>query len=739
MSKHLRSDSTPLFDDQPELYEIWSENNNSSIDMGAITKWQASTKYLWVCPAGHEYWATPRYISNDQRCPYCAGKQVLEGFNDLACVEPDKAELYDKKRNTLSPHEIMYGSSKRVAWKCSEGHTWNQSPRQFKLNSGCPVCKKRIIVTGQNDLATTHPELALEYASTNSIPANNIGSNTTMRADWVCQVGHTWSAVIRERVGGKGCPVCSNNLILPGVNDFATEHPELVGEWDFELNQKQPDEIASGSGQQAHWVCGLGHKWTTPVFRRSNGRGCIYCANRAVWPGFNDLESRFPIIAAEWDYKKNALRPDEVLFGSNLQANFKCSEGHSYKTKIGRRTLSGSGCPVCLGFEVQRGVNDLLSQRPKLAARWSNKNETTPDRVYKNSAKMKYIFECEHGHEYRVAPQSASDEYCPTCSNKEFEPGFNDLKTVNKSLALEFVSAGEETNPRMVPSWSTIRANWKCYLGHTWVAAVRDRVLGHNCPYCGFKRVWTGFNDLAKMYPEAAEEWDYQKNQQVPEKVIAHSPKKFWWLCKLGHSYEQSLRNKVVKSHGCSICSNRKLLVGFNDLEFRFPELASEWHSEKNQQSPHEIIFGSPNKVWWKCSAGHEWQAAPATRVRGIGCQSCNSGGFNPAAPANVYFLIHEALGARKVGIRGVDSSRLRNFELTGWSCLKEFVFDKGVKARAIEKDFFIWLRKEAGLPAYLGSEDMHPFGGATETFSIDGPSNYEIEKKIEEIISHYQ
>ena len=91
------------------------------------------------------------------------------------------------------------------------------------------------------------------------------------------------------------------------------------------------------------------------------------------------------------------------------------------------------------------------------------------------------------------------------------------------------------------------------------------------------------------------------------------------------------------------------------------------------------------------------------------------------------------------MGIRGVDSSRLRNFQLIGWDCVKEFSFPEGTTARAVEKDFFIWLRQEQKLPAYLGSEDMEPFGGATETFSTDGPTNYEVQQKIEKLIRHHR
>ena len=41
------------------------------------------------------------------------------------------------------------------------------------------------------------------------------------------------------------------------------------------------------------------------------------------------------------------------------------------------------------------------------------------------------------------------------------------------------------------------------------------------------------------------------------------------------------------------------------------PELVSEWHHPKNNGiRPEDFMFGSTAKVWWRCEAGHEWQAA---------------------------------------------------------------------------------------------------------------------------------
>lgn len=76
----------------------------------------------------------------------------------------------------------------------------------------------------------------------------------------------------------------------------------------------------------------------------------------------------------------------------------------------------------------------------------------------------------------------------------------------------------------------------------------------------------------------------------------------------------------------CPYCSNKRVLVGYNDLKTLYPDIAKEWDSEKNTGiNIHEFVIGSKQKVWWKCShCNHEWQASIKSRTkRSSGCPKC--------------------------------------------------------------------------------------------------------------------
>jgi len=55
------------------------------------------------------------------------------------------------------------------------------------------------------------------------------------------------------------------------------------------------------------------------------------------------------------------------------------------------------------------------------------------------------------------------------------------------------------------------------------------------------------------------------------------------------------------------------------------PQLASQWHSVRNAPlKPEDVKPNSSKKVWWRCDAGHEWQAVIGSRNKGNGCPNCD-------------------------------------------------------------------------------------------------------------------
>jgi hypothetical protein len=120
--------------------------------------------------------------------------------------------------------------------------------------------------------------------------------------------------------------------------------------------------------------------------------------------------------------------------------------------------------------------------------------------------------------------------------------------------------------------------------------------------------------------------WDGTRNGSLdPGGVTVGSHRKVWWRCGRGHSWEAAVYSVTVSGSGCPYCMGKAALPGENDLATLFPNLANQWDYEKNPGKPEEILPGAHEKVWWRCSLGHSWQAAPFSRTKekGSGCPYC--------------------------------------------------------------------------------------------------------------------
>ena len=91
---------------------------------------------------------------------------VIIGKNDLEtwCKQNNKEYIlqeWDYNANApFTPQNIAAGSNKKFSWVCSEGHKWIDSVYyRTKVSTKCPYCTGKIVITGFNDLATTHPEI----------------------------------------------------------------------------------------------------------------------------------------------------------------------------------------------------------------------------------------------------------------------------------------------------------------------------------------------------------------------------------------------------------------------------------------------------------------------------------------------------------------------------------------------------------------------------------------------------
>lgn len=363
-------------DKYPDIAAQWHPTKNGSLtpsDVAPTTRHKA----WWQCTKQPHAWlATVGSRTAGRGCPYCSGKRVLPGFNDLATVRPDVVSLRHPTRNaSFSAQEVSEHSNKRVWWLCPQGHEWEAAVCKRSGGKGCPYCSGHKVWCGFNDLATTHPELASQWHpdKNGDLTTHQVSAGSQRNVWWLCELGHPWEATIANRVVGNGCHFCSGHRVFEGHNDLATTYPALAAQWHQPRNSElTPKAVSHGSHRSVWWVCEIGHEYKAAVVDRTLlGNGCPYCANRKVLSGFNDLSTVAPHLASEWHPTRNgAATPDMVLGGGQVARWWMCAAGHEWLVDVGNRIAQSSGCGRCSTAggvsKVAERLRELLRHGPWL-------------------------------------------------------------------------------------------------------------------------------------------------------------------------------------------------------------------------------------------------------------------------------------------------------------------------------------------------------------------------------------
>ena len=485
-----------------------------------------------------------------------------------------------------------------------------------------------------------------------------------------------WESRVCDRTAGAGCPYLSGVKVWSGFNDLSTTHPDLVAQWHPTKNGNlSPDTVSSRSHKRVWWIYSFKNlrtgklytfEWQEIIANRVRGKECPYFSKNKVTPGINDIETIRPDLAAQWHPTKNGnLSPDLVAAVSEKMAwwiqpyDDPATGKHfdfEWRAKIRDRVLKNSGCPFLSGNKVWPGFNDLATVCPEIAVQWhpTKNGSLTPAEVSAGSNRKVWWlypyddpFSGKHfDFEWRaIVNLRTRKRRCPFLSGKSVWPGFNDLATVCPEIAVQWhPTKNGSLTPAEVSAGSNRKVWWLYpyddpgtgkHFDFEWQQTVkcRTREASSECPFLSHQKLWRGFNDLATMSPDVAAQWHPTKNGNIsPQDVMARSMKIVWWYFSYDDPFSgqhfdfewfDSVFNRV-QNPICPYLINRKVWPGYNDLQNCFPEIATDWHPEKNRTTPDKIMKYSNSYVWWKCKHGHEWRTTVVARTRqGRGCPEC--------------------------------------------------------------------------------------------------------------------
>lgn len=601
----------------PELAKEWHPSKNGNLTPYDVS-YGSGKRVWWLGKCGHDWDAkiTNRVYGN-HGCPYCTGRKVLAGFNDLCTTHPELAnEWHPIKNGNLHPQQVTAAIKRKVWWLGTCGHEWESNIYNRKKGHGCPYCSGLKVLSGFNDLATTNPDLAKQWHPTKNLPVavNMVSEGSHQKAWWLCDKGHEWEAAINSRSKNHGCPYCTNQKILIGYNDLQTTHPKLAEEWHYSKNGiLTPKDVGAGSTKRVWWQCTKGHEWNVKVVSRTSLKsGCPECV-KSIGTSFQEQAfyyyfSKVADALNRWDDLGKEI--DVYLPHLQIGIEHNCDYYHDReKDQEKVRFFREKGIRLILvyGSKIDAVFGDVIEYSHH------NSNYDSLDRAIQRAFQLVGIDPPEI--------HVAKDEMHICASYMDLVKE-RSLAKHHPGLALEWHPT---KNGRLVPDNITAQSNRKAWwlgkCGHEWPAAINSRVRGNGCPYCAGRKVLAGFNDLESTHPELAKEWHPTHNGTLTPQMVSYgSGKKVWWICGKNHEFKATVNSRTSKNNGCPYCSGRRVLPGFNDLATTHPYIAKQWHPTKNGSlTPQDVTHGSGKQIWWVDEDGHEWKSSVCDRTRYAG------------------------------------------------------------------------------------------------------------------------
>lgn len=218
----------------------------------------------------------------------------------------------------------------------------------------------------ENCLAVACPKVAAMLSEKDKHLAFDVTTGSGRKLTFVCpDCKQKFEAAICNVVrsvgnGTTGCPVCAGRKVVPGINDLASQYPEVATMWSSK-NKLPASEVATQSGKKAFFKChNCGQEFEARIHHVvdavDNGHtGCPICAGLKVVSSINDLASQCPEAAAMWS-SKNKLSASEVAVKSSKKAFFKCRDcGQEFEAAIQNVVRSvGNGFTGCYDCKMRR-------------------------------------------------------------------------------------------------------------------------------------------------------------------------------------------------------------------------------------------------------------------------------------------------------------------------------------------------------------------------------------------------
>ena len=475
--------------------------------------------------------------------------------NNMRVRRPDIANYmdnYNKYYEVLDkniPEQTSFSGNSIVHCRCEYGHDFSQVANKISNwktdNRGiifCPQCHKEGIRKRPYIERKTWKISFDEFCKQNgekrhlldewdydkneqlNIKPKEIGAHSKRKAWWICPHGHSYDMHISLRTKGSNCPVCHGHRVLVGSNDFASQHPEVLKDWDYNKNTIDPTQIREHASCKVHWKCHkCGHEWAAQVSHRTRGKnpsGCPNCINHGMSKIdmclYLTLLEQFP--NAQYRDKRFGCEFDIFVPDARLAIEYDGLFAHRNKeVRDQKKDLIAKNNNISF-LRIKETKTKNFDFRYEENILYINANKNTN---YKEICKQMLI--CLQDY-FNIQVNLDVDDDIIKQSISAIHS-----RNIQNSLATKFPEIANEWHPtkngnikpQYIDAHSHTIAWWicsKCNNEYQKPVHRRTQISRHSsggCPYCCGQRRKKGYNDLETLHPGILSHWSKELNDEL--------------------------------------------------------------------------------------------------------------------------------------------------------------------------------------------------------------------------------
>ena len=169
-----------------------------------------------------------------------------------------------------------------------------------------------------------------------------------------------------------------------------------------------------------------------------------------------------------------------------------------------------------------------------------------------------------------------------------------------------------------------------------------------------------------------------------------------------------------LKGHGCKKCQYETIATIFKKPQETFIyecNIANNYTYDYSKT----VYTNTHSKITVTCSVHGDFEQWAGHHIRGVGCPSCNTSGFNKSKPGILYYLSINNGECYKIGITNLSvSERYTKTELEKITLIEEVYYEKGEEAYIKEQNIIEKYKQ------YQYTTTKPLIKGNTELFSCD-------------------